>query len=161
MVQAVWHKLAVNASLNVVASLYDLKNGEVLLHRRACPLTRIASLEVQAVASALGIDWGPDSAWEITRTVAANTADNICSTLADLRSGRPTEYEAINGEILKLAGELGLHLPTLDRLHRAFQSSRPASQGLPVFSARLPYLVEADSDGRLVPATETDAYENG
>lgn len=118
----VWHKLAVNASLNVVASLFDLSNGGVLRDQRARRLMRQAASEVAEVARAAGIEWGALSAWEIARSVARATADNICSTLADLRLGRPTEYDSINGEVLEWARRLGVETPTLSSLDREFRA---------------------------------------
>jgi 2-dehydropantoate 2-reductase len=120
--QATWHKLAVNASLNVVASIYDLPNGEILAHREARLECRRAAAEVRRVALAAGILWGHQSAWDITRSVAEKTAKNVCSTLADLRRGRPTEYDSINLPILGLARRHGVEVPTLNSLDHRFQS---------------------------------------
>lgn len=122
MQHAVWKKLAVNASLNVVATLYGLTNGRVLEISEARSQARLVAGEVAVVAGALGIEWEGPSAWEITRTVAEGTFDNVCSTLADFRSGRPSEYPSINGEILAAADRLGLAVPHLRALDRAFHA---------------------------------------
>ncbi len=122
MEPAIWRKLAVNASLNVVASIYGVRNGETLGIPAAARMIRLASNEVELVARARGVDFGTLSGWELTHQVALGTADNVCSTLADLRSGRVTEYQAINGEILKAASQSGLDVPTLRMLEREFDS---------------------------------------
>lgn len=119
---AVWKKLAVNASLNIVATLFGVTNGQVLEIPEACRRAHLVANEVGEVAARLGVEWGALSAWEITRTVAEQTAENVCSTLADFRTGRPTEYQAINGEILAAAGRLGLAVPHLEKLDRDFQA---------------------------------------
>jgi 2-dehydropantoate 2-reductase len=120
MAPAIWRKLAVNASLNVVATLYDVTNGRVLEISQAWNQTRLVSSEVAEVARALGVEWGQRPAWEISREVAEATAGNVCSTLADFRSGRVSEYQAINGQILAAAERLGVEVPALKRLDKAF-----------------------------------------
>ena len=122
MEPAIWRKLAVNASLNVVASVYGVLNGETLDIPEAARLMRLASDEVEQVARARGVDFGARSGWEITREVALGTAHNVCSTLADLRSGRVSEYQAINGEILAAAEQAGLVIPALRLLDQQFRS---------------------------------------
>ena len=117
---AIWTKLIVNASLNVVAALGDMKNGEVLEH----PLTRShaakAALEVTALADYFKVRLKELDPVGLMEGVANATADNICSTLADLRSGRTSEYDAINGELLRLARRYRLRLPMLEELDRQF-----------------------------------------
>jgi ketopantoate reductase len=54
--------------------------------------------------------------------VARATAGNVCSTLADLRSGRPTEYDSINGAVLRRGRLAGMSLPALEELDRRFLS---------------------------------------
>ena len=122
MEPAIWRKLAVIASLNVVASVYGIHNGETLDIPEAARMMQLASDEVEQVARAVGVNFGPLSGWEITREVALGTAHNVCSTLADLRSGRVTEYQAINGEILNLASHLEVDVPTLRTLDQEFHS---------------------------------------
>ena len=142
---SVWHKLAVNASLNVVCTLFGIPNGGMLKNRQARNLTRLAAGEVRAVAKAMGVAWGQRTPWEIVCEVAGLTAVNICSTLADFQQGRPSEYEDINGAILDLAREHGLDTPILLELDRAYSSllsselrTEVVSSGVPKYVARLP-----------------------
>ncbi len=118
--RAVWTKLIVNASLNVVATLWNCLNGEVLEQPSARNLACRAAAEVACLAEVLGHDLGPqDPVFEMER-VALATRDNVCSTLADIRSRRPTEYSHVNGALLKLARAADLHLPTLEELDQRF-----------------------------------------
>lgn len=118
---AVWAKLIVNASLNVVAALGNLKNGQVLERPLARSYAARAAQEVAALAAYFRVrirrDLDPVALME---GVAQATAENVCSTLADLRSGRASEYEAINGELLRLARRYRLRLPMLEELDRQF-----------------------------------------
>lgn len=124
---ACWHKLAVNASLNVVASLHGFTNGEVLNHAQASALARAVSREVREVALAEGVDWGEADPWILTSRIAAQTSSNVCSTLADLRAGRPTEYDSINGELIRRGQASGLPVPALLELDRRFHGLRTGS----------------------------------
>lgn len=117
---AVWHKLAVNASLNTVAAFFGLTNGEVLQNRRAAGLAQAAALEVRTVALACGVRWGHPDPWVLTSTIARQTASNVCSTLADRRRGLPTEYDSINGEVLGRARAIGLKVPALEAIEMWF-----------------------------------------
>lgn len=119
MPAAVWWKLVVNASLNVVAALGGLLNGQVLEHPPSRARARQAALEVAELGRRFGLDLSAQAVAVMER-VAAITAGNVCSTLADLRSGRPTEYESINGALLRLAQAQGVRLPMLEELDREF-----------------------------------------
>lgn len=117
---AVWWKLVINASLNVVAALNGLRNGELMEHSSAFRRAALAAEEVALVAQAEGITIGAGEGARAMERVARATSNNVCSTLADLRGGRPTEYDAINGALLRRARELGVSTPLLDELDREF-----------------------------------------
>lgn len=117
---AIWRKLLVNASLNVVAALGELTNGGVLHHPEARATARRAAEEVATLARCCGLNLRLRDPAALMEKVAHDTADNICSTLADLRTGRECEYASINGELLGLARRRGLCLPTLEELDRRF-----------------------------------------
>lgn len=122
MRSSVWRKLAVNASLNVVATLYDLRNGEALkLPDGACLIHRVCD-EVAQLARCLGVEADPLDYRQHTEHVARQTGHNICSTLADFRAGRPTEYDSINGRLLQLAQHWGVKVPALRSLDERFQA---------------------------------------
>lgn len=117
---AIWTKLLVNASLNVVAAIGDLENGQVLEEPLARAHAAKAAEEVDALARYFRVRLKALDPVRVMEDVARATADNVCSTLADLRSGRVSEYEAINGELLRLARRYRLKLPTLEELDRQF-----------------------------------------
>lgn len=153
---AVWHKLAVNASLNVVASLQGSKNGEVLEEPSCRRLVFRAAAEVSQVAQAAGFEWGPIPAESMVEAVARDTASNVCSTLADLRSGRPTEYDSINGEVLRRAEQLAVPVPVLRFLDDEFRklgqrtlapvSVETRGSGMPVYVSSLPSISASQAD---------------
>lgn len=122
---AIWWKLVVNASLNVVAALEGVRNGEALaIPTLRCQILAVAD-EVASLAEAIGVGLGGDEPVQVVERVARATAGNVCSTLADLRSSRPTEYNSINGALLRLAHEHGVQVPCLEALDRKFSSFLP------------------------------------
>ena len=117
---AIWKKLLVNASLNVVAAIGNLKNGEVLEEPLARLYAARAAEEVAALARHFKVRLRRVDPVRVMEEVARATSGNICSTLADLHTGRTSEYDAINGELLRLARRYRLRLPALEELDRQF-----------------------------------------
>lgn len=115
-----WEKLEINAAINALTGLLGCKNGALLEAPAARALARDAALEVAAVARALGVrgDWTPAASTTRWEAVARATADNVSSTLQDLRRGRPTEVFAINGAVARVAHERGLSAPVNEAMAR-------------------------------------------
>ena len=107
---AAWNKLIVNAGINALTVLEDCTNGE-LLHRPAALATLQAAVrEAAQVAMTCGIQVMADPV-SMTIAVCRETKENISSMLQDIRQGRHTEVEAINGAIIRQAQALGLPVP--------------------------------------------------
>ncbi len=118
--QLEWEKVLVNAAINALTGLLDRENGALLFSPAAKALASAAAREVAATARALAIpgSWdaeGCDARW---MAVAAATAQNLSSTVQDLRSGRKTEVHGINGAVARAAREAGVPAPTNDLLDR-------------------------------------------
>jgi len=98
---ALWEKLAVNAAINPVTALTRLTNGEAA--ERATEVMRAAAKETAAVAHEKGIqvEKAPERALEVARA----TSKNESSTLQDVRAGRRTEIDALNGYVVEEAKE--------------------------------------------------------
>lgn len=116
----VWEKLGINAAINALTGLLGCKNGVLLEAPSARALATDAAVEVGTVARALGVagDWTPDATTRRWEAVARATAENISSTLQDLRRGRPTEVFAINGAVARVARERGLSAPVNEAMAR-------------------------------------------
>ncbi len=126
----VWRKAIVNAAINPVTALHAVPNGELAagpLRTEAVTLLK----EALSVANREGVSL-PDveALGDFDRVVRA-TAQNRSSMLQDLDRGRPTEIDAISGELLRRAEAHGLDLPAtrraLDSVHR--RAGRGAPQG--------------------------------
>lgn len=134
----VWNKLQVNAAINALTGLLGCKNGVLLDAPTARALASEAALEVAAVARHLGIagDWTPEASTTRWEAVARATADNVSSTLQDLRRGRVTEVSAINGALVREARERGLAAPINDALARLIAAAEEVAERRAIPSAR-------------------------
>lgn len=115
-----WRKLIVNASINPVTADHGIPNGRIAEDPwRGQALALLA--EACAVAEAEGQRIAPDEAERDLFAVVRATAENRSSMLQDLDRGRPTEIDAISGELLRRGERAGLSLPNT---RRAFERIR-------------------------------------
>lgn len=104
-----WQKLAINAGINPFTAIIDCPNGDILDHRfyreRIDPLCH----ELTALMRHEGLS--TDTAEALRNrieTVARATARNTSSMRADVRHGRKTEIDFINGFVAKRCEALNL-----------------------------------------------------
>jgi len=117
LLQQQLEKLAVNSVLNPLTSLLDDRNGSLLynfaLTRTMRLLLAETSLVIRSLPELHGVP-NVDSRFSAERlewlcvSIAHKTQDNISSMLADVRAGRRTEIEYINGYIVRRGEELGV-----------------------------------------------------
>lgn len=117
LLQQQLEKLAVNSVVNPLTALLDNRNG-ALLHNFALTRTmRLLLAETSHVIRSLpelqGIPnvqtrFSPERLETLAVSVAQKTRDNISSMLADVRAGRRTEIEYINGYIVRRGEEIGI-----------------------------------------------------
>jgi 2-dehydropantoate 2-reductase len=112
---AVWRKLVGNAAVNPVSALVGVTNGELLDHL-ASRIVDGAAMEAARVASAEGVPIADDEAIRLWRSMAELTASNRSSMLQDVRSGRPTEIDWINGEVVRRGAHHGVPTPVNEAL---------------------------------------------
>jgi len=127
LTSVVWTKLMVNVGLNPVSALTGLRNGDIVKEKEAFVLAEAAVREAATVAAALGIRLDVDDPVAHMYRAASLTAANETSMLQDLRAGRLTEIEAMNGQIEQYARTLGVPVPvntTLASLIRLLQKKR-------------------------------------
>jgi 2-dehydropantoate 2-reductase len=112
---AVWRKLVGNAAVNPVSALVGITNGELLEHL-ASRIVDAAARETARVASAEGVPISDAEAITLWRSMAELTAANRSSMLQDVRSGRPTEIDWINGEVVRRGHRHGVPTPVNESL---------------------------------------------
>jgi 2-dehydropantoate 2-reductase len=120
----VWRKLLVNAAVNPVSADHGIPNGR-LAEEPWRGQAEALLLEALEVSRAEGFDFTEAEAqaelWKVVRATAANRS----SMLQDLRRNRPTEIDAISGELLRRGRAHGLTLPATERaLERIERRSR-------------------------------------
>jgi 2-dehydropantoate 2-reductase len=107
----IWSKLVVNAAINPLTALLQVKNGELLERPPARQLMGELARETAAVARARGVALQFRNPERAVEHVARRTAGNISSMLQDVLRGAPTEIEAINGAIVRLGKQGGVETP--------------------------------------------------
>jgi 2-dehydropantoate 2-reductase len=111
---AVWMKTLINAGINPYGALTGLRNGELLEVGEMGELMAETVEEGTRVACRLGVALPGDPVEEMFRTVKA-TAGNFNSMLQDVRRGKPTEIDYLNGAVAKLGFKASVPAP-LNRL---------------------------------------------
>ncbi len=116
----VWAKLLINVGINALTAIADRPNGYLLESAAQRRHLTAAIREAEAVARALGITLTADPVASALATCKA-TADNISSMLQDIRRGKPTEIDAINGAVLDHGRRLHIPCPTNQALVSAIK----------------------------------------
>ncbi len=102
----VWLKTIINSAINPIASLAEVKNGE-LRNPELNEKVREICEESENIAKKKGIKL-PLNPWKEINSIIEKTSENKCSMLQDLENGQKTEIDSINGELIKIARELSI-----------------------------------------------------
>ena len=116
-----WEKLLVNVGINPLTALLRVPNGALPELPEAWDLALAAAFEARAVARAAGINLTVDPEARL-RQVCVATAANRSSMLQDVLAGRPTEIEALNGQVSARGAALGVPTPVNDLLTRLLRA---------------------------------------
>jgi 2-dehydropantoate 2-reductase len=111
----VWAKLLINTGINALTAIHRCPNGELLESDDIMATMTAAVKEGESVALAEGISL-PDDPLAMTIDVCKKTARNISSMLQDVRNGRPTEIDSINGAIVAVAKKYNISVPVNEEL---------------------------------------------
>lgn len=109
-----WEKLLWNGAFNTVAALTGCNVGTLLADPDATALLRHLMEEIAAAARAEGVALGDrDVEHQIARSRVALSAVRP-STLQDHERGKPLEYEALCGAVVRTARRHGIATPYMD-----------------------------------------------
>jgi 2-dehydropantoate 2-reductase len=103
-----WRKVAVNAVINPLTALLEVENGALLSLRHA---PRAILAEIVQVAAAYGQPMHLSSTLASVRRSMQRTARNTSSMLQDVRAGRATEIDWLNGALARLGEARGVPAP--------------------------------------------------
>lgn len=119
----VWSKVVVNASINPITALVGKENGAILRDDGLRDLSRAACLEAARAADACGIPLADDP-FERVLEIARATAGNRSSMLQDVERGRRTEIDQINGALVRAGEAMGIDMPINRALWSLVRSRR-------------------------------------
>jgi 2-dehydropantoate 2-reductase len=107
-----WYKLMGNNSTNSVSALTHTTLGQMLDDPAGYDLVRTLMLETLAVGRAEGAKVVDERAdWQLEQIRKINAHAIKTSTLQDLEKGKPLEYEAISGAVVRAAHRHGITVP--------------------------------------------------
>ncbi|KAJ6261239.1 hypothetical protein Dda_3907 [Drechslerella dactyloides] len=110
-------KLAVNAVINPLTVMFNCYNGQLLYNYNISRMIRLTLFEISKVIAAMPeldgipsreIRFSPERLERVVIGIAKRTAVNISSMLQDVRGGKQTEVEYINGFVVNKGAELGI-----------------------------------------------------
>ena len=122
-----WLKLAANAVLNPLTGLWDVQNGEVLRRSEGRTIAAQICAEVAELAHRLSQSPAPyaDELTAFVHECAAANALNFSSMCMDMRAGRQTEIDMLNGWVARRSRELHLAAPINMQLADAIRKRHP------------------------------------
>eukprot|EP00977_Amphora_coffeiformis_P010874 scaffold2558_cov172-Amphora_coffeaeformis.AAC.5 len=115
-----WCKLAANCLINPVSALYQCTNGEVVNTSEWNELLISIPEEVANVARVqLGekVDVQASKLRQFCEYVVTSTKDNRSSMLQDVKAGRRTEIDSLNGYVTRLGEQSGVCVEANRDLH--------------------------------------------
>src|SRR5687768_6712903 len=115
---AIWSKAIFNATMNPLCALTRRTPGFLGAHEESRALIRALVEEGVAVASASGIAIPAQPIHDLTHVSVTDHANHEASMLQDVKAGRRTEVDAINGAIVEAARAAGVAAPLTETLWR-------------------------------------------
>ena len=116
VVGALWGKLLLNCGYNAISAITDVAYGRMVTLPGIARTLHDTVLECLAVAAALRVTI-PGDVWAAVDRIATSMPAQVSSTCQDLRRGRPTEIDHLNGTIVREGDRLGVPVPLNRALH--------------------------------------------
>jgi 2-dehydropantoate 2-reductase len=105
-----WTKLVMNSAYNAISALCGARYGEMVALPEIRAVMSDAVREVAAVAAAKGVRL-PDTLVDTAIRLADGMPVTISSTAQDMRRGRRTEIDHLNGYVVREGEALGIATP--------------------------------------------------
>ncbi len=113
---ALWGKLLLNCGYNAISAITDIPYGRMVTLPGIARTVHDAVVEGLAVAHALQVAI-PGDVWAAVDRIATSMPGQVSSTCQDLRRGKPTEIDHLNGFIVREGERLGIATPLNRALH--------------------------------------------
>ncbi|MGD6775477.1 2-dehydropantoate 2-reductase [Sutcliffiella horikoshii] len=108
-------KLLVNAIINPLTAIFDVRNGELLTN----PYFQKCMKQLYNEINFLVQVEKREEVWNHICSICEKTADNISSMKRDINEGRQTEVDAILGFVMNLAKKQGKSVPLTEFIYEA------------------------------------------
>lgn len=115
-----WKKLAINAVINPLTAMYNIRNGHLREPRFQAIIEQLC-IETAQIAASQGVTLCASALTSLVLKVANDTGENYSSMHQDIAQGRPSEIDAINGYIVRLASKNGILVPQHAALFNAIK----------------------------------------
>ena len=122
---ALWMKFLFIASFSGVGAIANATAGVIRSHPKWRSQMLEAMKEIYALAHARGIKLPPDSIDTVMAGVDGLPEDATSSMQRDIAAGKPSELEAQNGAVIRMARESGIEVPTHTLI---YQTLRPLEE---------------------------------
>lgn len=116
--EAIWSKAIFNAAMNPMCALTLRTPGFLGAHAESRATIRAVVAEGIAAAHANGVPIDGQPIYDLTEVSMTDHADHEASMLQDVKAGRRTEVDAINGAIVEAAKLAGVEAPVTETLWR-------------------------------------------
>ena len=113
ILEKVWRKLIINAAVNPLSAIFEIRNGQLLDNEEIKDLMKRIIVESTNIAKAEGIILG-ENMEKVVEQVCMNTSSNYSSMLQDIQMKRKTEIEAIVLELVKFGKKKNINTATLE-----------------------------------------------
>ncbi|HPV43568.1 MAG TPA: 2-dehydropantoate 2-reductase [Spirochaetota bacterium] len=110
----VWGKVLVNAGINALTAILQVRNGQLLEIETARDLMKDLVLEACEVIARKGVALSEADPVARVEEVCRRTAANYSSMCMDIKHGRRTEIDFINGAIVREGRARGMACPYND-----------------------------------------------
>lgn len=126
---AIWSKAIFNATMNPLCALTRRTPGFLGANPESRAMITAAIDEGVAVANACGIAVAAQPIHDLTEVSMTDHANHEASMLQDVKAGRRTEVDAINGAIVEAGREAGVAAPVLETLWRLVKLEEAKLEG--------------------------------
>jgi 2-dehydropantoate 2-reductase len=129
----VWKKAIVNVVFNSICPLLEVDNGIFIRDAEAASMAMDLVRECVTLAARLDLGLGEEELMEQVLRISRASDGQLISTLQDLRTGRETEMESLNLELVRVAASLQprLELPRVESLGRMILARSLQQRGVP------------------------------
>ncbi len=112
----IWSKVAYNSALNPLSALLDVPYGRLMDTEETQMIMKNVIYELYVVAKTKNvpmiISTPEEYIQQLFYKLIPPTAEHYASMREDLKQGRKTEIDALNGAIVKIGKELNINCPT-------------------------------------------------